>query len=49
MKKGNCPKCESSNWVHDNFDMGICKNCGYEWDLTGFPIGSIPGKDIYDR
>jgi len=46
--KENCPKCNSSNWNHEFSDIGVCKNCGHEWDLTGFPIGSINIKDIYD-
>ena len=47
--KAQCPKCNSYNWSHEFPDIGVCKDCGYRWDLTGYPIGNINIKDIYDR
>ena len=47
--KAQCPKCNSYNWSHEFPDIGVCKDCGYRWDLTGFPIGPQNLKDIYDR
>ena len=35
-----CPKC-GKKASHEFPDIGVCKHCGYEWDLTGYPIGWV--------